>query len=305
VIRLFSSEFLRARSRRVVWVIVVGCSVATVLIVGYAAIRSESPKPLQGQALEAYQQAQDQCLQRSNVPAGYASREQFCADHVLPQYYQRGGHDVLRFDSVVDLLKGGSFIVLILALVLGASFIGADWHTGSMSTILAWEPRRIRVLLVRAVISGIMVAMMAIVLQAVLVGSVWLGAALRGSTDVLEQGFWRQVFEAGARVTALAVLTSWIGLALATIGRNTAAALGVLLGYVAVFEALFRGLNPSFARNLLISNMAVVVDAKAQIIVYDQQVIELTFVRASWVVLIYAVAMLAIGAVVFRARDVT
>jgi ABC-2 type transport system permease protein len=305
MIRLFSSEFLRARSRRVVWVVVVGCSVATMLIVGYATIRSERPDPLQGQALNAYEQAYERCLQRPSIPEGYASRELFCADQVRPEYYQRGGHDVLRLSSVVDLLKGSAFIVLILALVLGASFIGADWHTGSMSTILTWEPRRIRVLFMRALISGVMVAMMAVVLQAVLVASVWLGATLRGSTDGLDAGFWRQAFETGARVAALAVLTSWIGMALATIGRNTAAALGVLLGYVAVFEALFRGLNPSLARDLLISNMAVVVDGRAQIVVYDPQVIELTFARASWVVVIYAVATLALGAVVFRARDVT
>ena len=303
MIRLFSSEFLRARSRRVLWVVVIGCSVATVLIVGYASIRSEPPNPLQGPALEAYQQAQERCLQRASVPEGYTSREQFCADQIRPEFF--GGHDVLRFSSVVDLLKGGSFIVLILALVLGASFIGADWHTGSMSTILAWEPRRVRVLIVRAVISGLMVLLMAVVLQAVLVASVWLGASLRGSTDGLQQEFWRNVFETGGRVAALAVLTSWIGIGLATIGRNTAAALGVMLGYVAVFEALFRGLNPSLARDLLISNIAVVVDGRAQMIFSGRKVIELPLSRASWIVAIYAVATLAIGAVVFRTRDVT
>jgi hypothetical protein len=87
------------------------------------------------------------------------------------------------------------------------------------------------------------------------------------------------------------------------IGRNTAAALGVLLGYIAAFEVLFRGFNPTVARNLLVSNLFVFIDGNPAQLEFRGPVI--TVPRAWWVVVIYAVGLLALAASIFRARDVT
>jgi hypothetical protein len=141
------------------------------------------------------------------------------------------------------------------------------------------------------------------VLELVLAGSMWLGASLRGSTAGLQPDFWRHAVETGGRIAVSAVLVSWIGLGLAMIGRNTAAALGVLLGYIAAFEVLFRGFNPTVARNLLVSNLFVFIDGNPAQLEFRGPVI--TVPRAWWVVVIYGVGLLALAASIFRARDVT
>ena len=47
--------------------------------------------------------------------------------------------------NLVDLkqvVRGASISLLILGIALAASFMGAEWGAGTMTTLLTWEPRR-------------------------------------------------------------------------------------------------------------------------------------------------------------------
>jgi ABC-2 type transport system permease protein len=307
VIRLLESELLRARSRRMLWMIAVGFAVAILIGVGVATIRSHPPSTEElAAAQQQYDLMNERCLNgkmgadEANLPNRFDTLEEFCSDQVRPEYFEPSS-DELRLNGLIDILKGSSFFVIIIGLFLGASFGGADWHTGTMATLLTWEPRRLRVMLARAVVTAVVVFVLALAVQVLLAGAIWLGAALRGST-LLSDGFWRDVFETLLRVGTIAVAAAVIGLGLATIGRNTAAAVMVLFGYLALFEVLFRGLRPTIAGWLLITNMAVAVDAH-QIEITRNTII--TVAHASAVVAVWTVGVVALGALAFRTRDVT
>ena len=48
-------------------------------------------------------------------------------------------------------------MVVLLGVLLGATLAGADWTAGTMGTLLTWEPRRVRVHLVRVLVTVVVV----------------------------------------------------------------------------------------------------------------------------------------------------
>jgi hypothetical protein len=73
-------------------------------------------------------------------------------------------------DRAKDLLVSAAFIFMLLGLVIGASFIGAEWQSGTFASLLTWEPRRQRVLVAKLLASVIGVGILATALTAALVG---------------------------------------------------------------------------------------------------------------------------------------
>lgn len=128
--------------------------------------------------------------------------------------------------SLPDVLIGTALVLSSLGWVLGASAIGADWHTGHMTTILTWEPRRIRVLVAKVAACILMVFLLSLALQALLAATLAVDAAARGSTAGAE-GWLRETAGVAVRTSLLTTIFSGVGFALATVGRNSAAALGV------------------------------------------------------------------------------
>ena len=65
-------------------------------------------------------------------------------------------------------------------------------------------------------------------------------ASTRGVWGHITDGFLQSLALGGARAVALGVLAGIIGFAVASLGRHTAAALGVVVGYAIVWELGFR-----------------------------------------------------------------
>lgn len=132
-----------------------------------------------------------------------------------------------------ELGGSGTGIAVVMAglmMLLGATFVGADWASGSMSNQLLFEPRRLRV---HAAKSG------AVVLSGLLLGLVvgtlwWLGLA--GVARARDLPIADAVTgEVGWQVVRGAVLVGGAGLAgLATtmLFRSTVATLGILFAVV-------------------------------------------------------------------------
>jgi ABC-2 type transport system permease protein len=213
----------------------------------------------------------------------------------------RPGHELQLF-SLPAMLKGTAFILIVIGLVTGASSVGAEWQTGGMSTLLTWEPRRVRVLLARVLVVLIVVFALTVALQALLSLAVAGGAALRGST-VATGGTWlREVSGVILRIGGASALGAVFGLTLATIGRNTSAALGASFAYLAIVESLLRALIPKIGPAMLSSNVVVFVDGRAASPGGGQLI---TIVHATVTMAIYGVVLLAVALALFRARDVT
>jgi ABC-2 type transport system permease protein len=314
---LFRSEFLRASSRRLVPVLIVGCIVAIAVGMTIAAVNSHKPGATQlAHAQANYEQNLARCksgrflLPGGSVPPGYSSLDEYCDRTVRPEV-EAG----IRTADLVDAVQGSATFVILIGVILAASLGGADWSSGTMTTLLAWEPRRIRVLLVRALVVALFVFVITFVVQALFVGAFSLAASLRGWTGGTPPGLAEDVVRNMARVSTMAVAIGLIALSIATIGRSTVAALGVLFGYLVLFEGVIAGFAPSAEDKLLVRAAGVVVSRQP---IYDFRevstdttgnMIETTKVllglgEAWFVVGFYVVALAGLALLIFRSRDV-
>jgi ABC-2 type transport system permease protein len=135
-----------------------------------------------------------------------------------------------------DLLVSAAFIFMLLGLVIGASFIGAEWQSGTFASLLTWEPRRQRVLAAKLLASVIGVGVLAMALTGVLVGGAAAAAVLRGTMDGTTTQLMGQLGVMAARVLGLVALFTLIGAALASFTRHTVAAVALLGGYLVLGE---------------------------------------------------------------------
>jgi ABC-type transport system involved in multi-copper enzyme maturation permease subunit len=202
--------------------------------------------------------------------------------------------------NLPDIFLGTSIPAIILAWILAASFLGAEWHSGTMTTWLTWEPRRTRVLVAKAVAAMATAFGLTVVLQLVLGIALVPAAAVRGSMAGVDSAWAIEVAGVLARGGAAAALMALLGLSLAGLGRNTAAALGAGFVYLAVVENLVRGLRPQWAPWLLTDNAARFVVAGPTEFPAGRTTIE-----SALLVTAYAVALFGAALVAFRTRDVT
>jgi ABC-2 type transport system permease protein len=127
-------------------------------------------------------------------------------------------------------------ILALVAFVIGASFVGAEWHTGGMMNLLLWRPRRIPVLLTKlGVLLGTMLGL-TVVGGALWTAAFWAVGRYDGQVGKLTSGVWQSFALTGARGAAAVLLAATIGFCLASIGRHTAMALGVGIGAAVVSE---------------------------------------------------------------------
>lgn len=151
-----------------------------------------------------------------------------------PQWYMPATFDFR--DKFPEMVTTFAAILALVAYVVGASFVGAEWSSGGMMNLLLWRPRRLQVLGTKllALLAG------ATVLTAVL-GVVWTAgfyfiAKTRGSTDSMTSGAWQSIGLMELRALVLVLLAGALGFGLASLGRHTAMALGVAIGVIVVLQ---------------------------------------------------------------------
>lgn len=205
--------------------------------------------------------------------------------------------------SLVDLrniLEGTSFLLSIGGWVVGASFVGAEWQAGTMTTLLTWEPGRGRILATKAVACAVGLFVIAAALQAVFGLVLWLVAATRGTTVGADAGWLWGVVGVGARAGAVATLFGLLGLSVAMVARNSGAALGIGFAYLAVIEGLIRGLRPGWQSWLLGDNAGLFIVGHPS----PGSPVGRSAAGAAGVLALYGAFLLWIAATSFRTRDV-
>ena len=210
--------------------------------------------------------------------------------------------DPLVLANLADLLKGTSFFLMVIGLMIGSSSVGADWEQATIGTLLVWEPRRTRVLVVRTLVIVVVVFALALLLEALFGLGYATAAAWRGSTAGLPDAWLRTVLGTAGRIAVTAAILGAIGAAISWIGRHTAAALGAVFVYAAVMESFLRGLVRSWTPNMLSSSLVIFVDGRAG---DPGNGSILTVERAFVTLLAYSFVLLALALVMVRARDVT
>ena len=224
---LYVVEMRRALHRRVVWVLIaialVGCTAAGLIAFFDSAGRTVAELHVNGQTHPA----------------------------VMRDWWVSGSGEGALTIASLFLLFGG--------LLGGASVAGAEWRAGTVTTLLTWEPRRVRVQFARCGACATLAALIALALQTLFLAALLPAVLAHGSTAGLDGAWWAALAAAMARTAIMTAVAATLGCALSTLGRNTAFALLTVFAWVAVVEGLIRGLRPATARMLWGENIATVV----------------------------------------------
>jgi hypothetical protein len=209
--------------------------------------------------------------------------------------------------SLHDVLGGTTAPLVLAAWVVGASAVGAEWHSGSMTTTLTWEPRRVRLMVAKAVAVVVFVFVGTLVVQAVL--ALALAPAAVRSPDVAfpcfggcpaEPAWFPAAAGIALRGATLSAVLAALGFSIASIGRNTAASVGVGFGYLLVVEGFLAALVHWLRPVLITPNAVAFVSGEP---LFDVGLRSPG--AAGLLLLIYATGALAAAVALFRVRDVT
>jgi ABC-2 type transport system permease protein len=297
VTRLFVVEARRLLARRVVRLFAL-LIVAGILIAGVTVFfRSNRPGPEELAEGEAEQrQIEQQCLRGDfGPPPPGQDLEEWCRSLEFVNFPDPRFH----YTQVRDVFLGTTVPLVMLAWVIAASFVGADWHTGTMATTLTWEPRRLRLHTMKALAVLAILFLGFVVVQSALGLALLPAAAFRGTTEGADGAWLRDASGVVLRGGFLAVVAGALGFSLASVARNTAAGAGIGFGYVVIVENLLGALLPRLVPWLLVPN-AVVLMGGADDIVPGRTSTEAFALLAG-----YALVAMVAATAVFRARDVT
>ncbi|MPZ70131.1 MAG: hypothetical protein GEU71_11480 [Actinobacteria bacterium] len=299
---MIASELLRYRSRRLVkWMTILfalGLAFSGFLV--FINSEAEGPAAIATGAIES-SPLYEECISGGfgDPPPGAGSLEEFCFEIARDSIFIEDKR--FYFSDMDDIFMGVTVPVALLAFFLGASFMGAEWQKGTMTTTLTWESRRWTVFAAKmaAVVAGSLVLFA--VLQGLLALFLLPSALFRGSTAGLDAAWWQDTGATLARCAAATVVAGVVGMSFASLGRNTAAALGIGFGYMVVLENLIRALKPQWQQWLVVDNIGAFV---------TEDPLSFPGMRhsassAGLLVLAYATAITVIAYGFFRARDVT
>jgi len=237
--RLLRVELTRLRWRRAVLLLVALAVLIPTVIFGATVWNT---RPVSAGDLERAQQLVEQETQSPGLqrelqrcvahPRQYGldpsqDARTVCEDMMLPRLEWFTQRPVL--DLVSERENTGVAVAVVLTMLLlliGTTFVGHDWNSGSMSNQLLFEPRRAKVWAAKAVVvllTGVLVA--GLVLIAYWTGLWWV-AERRGLelADGAVSDAYRQAF----RAALLAGFAGLGGYAVTMLFRSTVATLGVL-----------------------------------------------------------------------------
>jgi ABC-type transport system involved in multi-copper enzyme maturation permease subunit len=327
VISLLRSEVRRLTSRRLVRVLG-GLALLVVLIVQIRAFavsdRNLDAARRRAAAASSIDAGQARMICDSMQQSGEAPSTIDCAGpdglaYVNQRAAGSSGEVVdPRLHAAQALPQGAEAIavgVAILGFLVGASFVGADWHAGTMQALLFWEPRRWRVILAKALALIAVLVAFAAAMQVVTAGTSWITAATRGTTEGVTGGLLMATLLTVLRGMLVITVTSLLGYGVAGLARVTAAALGAAFVYFVIVENLLRGLRPGWQRFLFSENVSAVMfkhtevaNAHGHQFSFDGSTAffyRLSGVRGAVTLAIYLGLLLGAFYVTFTRRDVT
>lgn len=127
--------------------------------------------------------------------------------------------------SLGHTLEGTGIALLLMSIVLGASFVGAEFNAGSLSTQLCYEPNRWRVHVAKAIAVAVGTALVTLGLLAFVAAAVTVGAELRGIVHGTDLAWWRTRVGESFRIAAAAGVGGAMAYSITVVARRSAAAI--------------------------------------------------------------------------------
>jgi ABC-2 type transport system permease protein len=323
VIRLVGAELTRLRSRRlsIVAVIVALAAVALFQIAIHSEVAPSAAAQAQGQ--QAYEQDQKawqdshEADVKACVQSGDGTQEECEKENPAPR-----PEDYLAVPASFDVVGAAgvttaTYLAMFAGFLVAASFIGAEYSTGSLANWLTFVPQRLLVFASKGI---------AVVIGSALLGAVAVFATLGlTAAQVAHHGEpltgAGHLAASGGRAVVLAAVAGLVGYVLALLTRHTVAAIVVPLAYGLVRAVLYGFTQdvdaplawlPPYLPEL---NLQAFVEHGATYTQYrsvladgsDYTEIEkhISFAHSGLYWLTLAVVAIVAGAVVFRQRDVT
>src|SRR4051794_28990401 len=132
MMRLIGNEMRRALHRRVVWVLVL-LAVIGIGLLGVVAFVDSAGRSVAELGADGTHPA------------------------IMADWWASGHEDGILLIAGLPLLLGGVFG--------GASVVGAEWRAGTVTTVLTWEPRRLRLHVARVAACTALATLIAFVLE--------------------------------------------------------------------------------------------------------------------------------------------
>ncbi|GAA4740107.1 hypothetical protein GCM10023328_21520 [Modestobacter marinus] len=263
--------------------------------------------------VERSNEFREQCLASADVPPD-VSPEEFCGPPVTAADLDLDWYlDPAPFSFSADGVAGAvafSAAGAVLAFLIGATFVGAEWSSRSMVALLFWETRRPRVLGAKIVVVAVASAVLGVVAQGAWLAMAGLWRSFAGDGVALPDGFWSELLATGGRGVLLTTLTGLLGFGLTNLVRNTGATLGIGFVYFAVLETAVRAVRPAWQPWLLTNNASalVVPDGLSLFTGSDRVTGESTVyvlgnLQAGVYMTVVTAVVLLLGTVLFARRD--
>ena len=323
---LLRSELHRFRSRRFIQVVLVLAVVGWIVVTCIALTQYGNPGADEiaraeqqiDSELALNQEYREQCLEEAATAPG-TTPEQFCGPEMSRSDFELAWYlDTAPFDFAASGFDGAltfAGIGAVVAALVGATWIGAEWSTRSLVALLFWVPRRMQVMAAKLVVLVGAAALIGVVAQ---VGWLGMSGILRtfvGLDADLPDGFWSDLLQTQARGVLLTVIAALLAFGLTNLVRNTGAALGIGFVYLVIVETLVRAIRPMWQQWLLSSNaLGLVQNGGYTITVYGDQpdatgMVETTeyylgHLQAGVYLGLVTLAVVAVGAVLFAKRDI-
>ncbi|MCZ2830408.1 ABC transporter permease subunit [Modestobacter sp. VKM Ac-2986] len=290
-----------------------------VLLIGLVGYGSTTPERLAA-AEQARQEQVDEingyreeCLASADVPEG-VSADDYCGPVTTVEEFELQYFlDPVPFSLSQDGTNGAvafSAAASVLAFLVAATYVGAEWSSRSMTALLFWETRRARVMGAKIAVVAVAALLVGVVAQLAWLAMAGIWQAAVGDGVALPEGFWTEVLAAQGRGVLLTVCAGLLGFGLTNLVRNTGAALGLGFVYFAVLETAVRIVEPTWQQWLLTNNaIALVFPGGLELYLgYDEITGEsitdqLGNMQAGVYMTVVTAVVVGVGVVLFSRRD--
>ncbi|UFU05415.1 ABC transporter permease subunit [Ruania halotolerans] len=324
---LLRTELRRIRLRRLVWLLVIAGTLASLAVVltSWTAAQPVTDEQ-RAMAQDAYQRElarwEDegeemiaQCLEeQERVSEQDGGEVDFDCDQMEPQpEWFLPPETTLDQHVMGTALPLSTLVLAVVGLAIGTTAVAAEFASGAMGTLLTFQPRRLRIYASKVGAVALATIPLSVLLTGVIGFGTWGAFALRGADSTVSDAMlW-----IGVRTLAVVPLAAVAGAVLAFLVRSTAIVLAVVAGYAIAVEGILVStvstLTPWSVRGNLVGWLQYGNSYWVQIC--EQQSdgglrcdgVEQT-ISFAWSLGYLAVAvvlLVAVGAVVFRRRDIT
>ena len=241
MMRLVLVELRRFFSRRLTKFACLG--VLVILAFTLFGVQQQALESVPSRVQERIQQQVQQCeaaqAQQRQQDAGADFR---CAEIATHMQQER-----VSFVGVTrDLTQTLAVLFAFVGFLIGATFLAAEFASGAIGNWLTFEPRRTRVYFSKLAGAALGSVPITIACLGILTAGVAFFTNRYGVAGTMAAGERNELLWLAVRIVVITAAATVGGAVLGALLRNTAAALGVTVGYVILVEAIFPSLIQRF-----------------------------------------------------------